>query len=366
MPQCVVLYIYIFPIYCYNDCVLNKIFIFRFYILQSQWKQFEVYANDSRFASVVRELPFIVESSKSKSTIQKYKCYFNKFQNWCNSHSIQSLPASSTTVSLYIGGLIQQGTSVTILESSFYAIKWYHDFNFENNPCSNKILSLILEGGKRLLSKPVCKKDPITPDILRLIIQRFGDKRDLSKLRVCSLFLLGFSGFLRYNELSNIKMNNLEFHDTYLKLVIEKSKTDIYRRGSSVIIAKTGNDLCPIFWLKAYIESAGLALNTDSYIFRSISLLKSKGIYKLCDRNVPLSYTRAREILLNSLEEVGLDKSRFGLHSLRSGGATTGANRGISDRLIKIHGRWVTDRAKDGYIKDSVESQMAVSLNLGI
>jgi hypothetical protein len=64
----------------------------------------------------------------------------------------------------HIGGLIQQGSSVAILDSSFYAIKWYHDFYFENNLCSNKLLSLILEGGKRL-SKPVCKKDPITPDI---------------------------------------------------------------------------------------------------------------------------------------------------------------------------------------------------------
>ena len=311
-------------------------------------------------------MPFFVEASKSNSTIKKYECYFKKFQQWCTSHSLQFLPASPTTVSLYIGGFIQQGTSVSILESSFYAIKWYHDFNFERNPCSNKVVCLILEGGKRLLSKPISKKDPITPDILHLIVQRFGDKKDLSKLRICCLFLLGFSGFLRYSELSYIKMNNIEFHDTYIKLFISKSKTDIYRRGSSIIIAKTSNDLCPVFWLKLYIDSAGLSLNSDSYLFRSISFVKSKGVYKLCDRNVPLSYTRAREILLNSLEQVGLDKSRFGLHSLRSGGATTGANRGVSDRLIKMHGRWVTDRSKDGYIKDSIESQMAVSLNLGI
>jgi len=75
------------------------------------------------------------------------------------------LPATSATVSIYIGGLIQQGISVAILDSSFHGIKWYHDFYFENNPCSNKLLSLIHEGDKRLLCKPVCKKDPITLDI---------------------------------------------------------------------------------------------------------------------------------------------------------------------------------------------------------
>ena len=162
---------------------------------------------------------------------------------------------------------------------------------------------------------PFVKKDPITPDILQRIIAVFGDRNGVSKLRICVLFLLGFSGFLRYSELSNIKMNNSELQDTHVKITIEKSKTDMYRRGSSVIIAKTDNDLCPVFWLKRYIELNDLEYNSDEYICRSLPFFKSKGVHKLCTRNVPLSYTRARAILLSSLDRVGLDKSRFGLHS---------------------------------------------------
>jgi hypothetical protein len=114
------------------------IFIISFCILVSigQWKQFNGYANDSRFANIVHHLPSFVQSSKSDSTLKKYKCYFKKFERLCK---------SSATVSIYIGGLIQQGSSVAILDSSFYA-----SFYFENNLCSNKLLSLILEGGKRL------------------------------------------------------------------------------------------------------------------------------------------------------------------------------------------------------------------------
>ena len=65
-------------------------------------------------------------------------------------------------------------------------------------------------------------------------------------------------------------MSNLEFQDTHVKITIEKSKTDMYmyRRGSSVIIAKTDNDLCPLFWLKRYIELTELKYNSDEYIFR--------------------------------------------------------------------------------------------------
>ncbi|XP_068236956.1 uncharacterized protein [Palaemon carinicauda] len=37
------------------------------------------------------------------------------------------------------------------------------------------------------------------------------------------------------------------------------------------------------------------------------------------------------------------------------GGATSAANNGIKDRLSKRHGRWKSDKAKDGYIKDSLK-----------
>ena len=56
-----------------------------------------------------------------------------------------------------------------------------------------------------------------------------------------------------------------------------------------------------------------------------------------------LSYTRSRERLLEVLENVGIDSSSFGLHSLRIGKATVAAEKNVSERLIKIHGGWKTD-----------------------
>ena len=49
---------------------------------------------------------------------------------------------------------------------------------------------------------------------------------------------------------------------------------------------------------------------------------------------------------------------------LRVGGASVAANAGVSDRLFKRHGRWKTDRAKDGYIKDNLEVLLSVSRSL--
>ena len=39
------------------------------------------------------------------------------------------------------------------------------------------------------------------------------------------------------------------------------------------------------------------------------------------------------------------------------------ANAGVSDRLFKHHGRsWKTDQAKDGYIKDKLESLLSLGV----
>ena len=68
-----------------------------------------------------------------------------------------------------------------------------------------------------------------------------------------------------------------------------------------------------------------------------------------------LSYTRIRELY---------DPRQCGLHSLRAGGATFAANAVVPDCLFRIHGRWKSESAKEGYIEDSVASCMAVSSSL--
>ena len=79
-----------------------------------------------------------------------------------------------------------------------------------------------------------------------------------------------------------------------------------------------------------------------------------------------LSYTRCREVLFKKIADVGLDPKSFSWHNFRSGGASTAANGGICDRMFKHHGRWRSENAKDGYVADSLECRLAVSMPLGL
>ena len=71
-----------------------------------------------------------------------------------------------------------------------------------------------------------------------------------------------------------------------------------------------------------------------------------------------------REVFLAKLDQLGYDRSQFGLHSLRAGRATAAAAAGVPDRLFKRHGRWKSETAKDGYVKDSEGARLAVSKGL--
>lgn len=103
-----------------------------------------------------------------------------------------------------------------------------------------------------------------------------------------------------------------------------------------------------------------LNVSASDYLFTAITYKKSLGVFKVGNASKPLPYTRAREILLSALSNIGFDGSQFSLHSLRRGGATTASNNNVPDRLLKENGRWASDKAKDGYIDDSIQ------MNLGL
>ena len=127
-----------------------------------------------------------------------------------------------------------------------------------------------------------------------------------------------------------------------------------------------GSILCPVENFAEYLRLADIHEHSDEYVFRAITVFKKLKVEKLRQKNHPLSYSRMREILLASLTNIGLNKTLFGLHSLRSGGATSAANAGVPDRLFKRHGRWRSDRAKNGYIEDCLTSLLSISQSLGI
>ncbi len=346
----------------YNVCFTIAHFsdIFRV----GRWKQNSDISDE--LSTLKARLPEYCLSSRSLNTRKKYQYAFNAFCKWTKIHNITPLPSSDYTVSLYLIHISQNAKSASKINEVIYAISWAHKLAGFNNPCTSELVTFVNEGAQRKLGHFITKKDPITPDILRKIVHTYGTlNSNLKDLRTVCMCLLSYAGFLRFSELVNLRGIDIKIYSTHANLYLAKSKTDIYREGRDVVISRTNLVTCPVSMLERYLKLASITSNSDEFVFRSVNFCKSDNSYKLRSTG-PLSYTRAREILLSSLQSIGLDSKKFGLHSLRSGGASAAAAAGVEDRLFKKHGRWKSDTAKDGYVKESLKDRLSVTNNIGI
>lgn len=93
---------------------------------------------------------------------------------------------------------------------------------------------------------------------------------------------------------------------------------------------------------------AGIHDKSNLPLFRPLVFHRSNSSYTL--RYGKISYTSCREILRDSLKQLGFNHDDHGLHSLRSGEITSvvrNSCNSLSERLLKLHGRWKTDAAED-------------------
>ena len=193
------------------------------------------------------------------------------------------------------------------------------------------------------LGGPCRKKDPVTSDIIIELCDSLRESQDLCTVRNLCMITLAYSGFLRFNELSNIRCKNLSLQDDYLKLNIPKSKTDQYRHGCEILISKGLTSACPVTMLQRYMSLANLEFESDSFLFKAVN--KTKSGAKLIFKDKKLSYTRAKECIVSLFKSVDQNLN-VGLHSLRPGGVSTAANNEVNDRCLKRHGRWKTEVLK--------------------
>ena len=323
---------------------------------------------DDDLKDLAKDLPELAKACRSKGTVKNYVTAFNRFKNWAKDYEeITVLPAQPTYIALYLSHLSRISVTHAPISLGFYAISWAHRTAGFDDPTTHQLVKMVRESAVRNLGKGNNKKQPLEARDIREIVSKLGHKNcNLMELRTVTICILCFAGFLRFDEVSNLKFSDIEFEETYFRLFIEKSKTDVCRTGAWVYIAKSYTSACPYTILKRYISMSEFKTHSEKFLFRSVSYYKTLNKHKLRPGNKPITYTCARELILQVFKDIGLNEKEFGTHSLRAGGATAAANNYVSDRLFKKHGRWRSERAKDGYIKESLDQLLSVSINLGL
>ena len=256
--------------------------------------------------------------------------------------------------------LIEQSHSRSIIDSAFYGIKWAHSLAGIPSPTDNPIVEAVRSASKRILGTAIVnRKEPISSSVIHDIISRSN-----LETRNVTLYVLSFAGFFRFDDVSRIRRNDIFFNEGFMVIKVPKGKNDQLRRGDEVVISELPSPACPVKLLKKYLTNLQIPPDSRDLIFKPIS--KGKDSCKLIAPDKPISYSTMRRAFRRDLKTTGADPSKFGLHSLRSGGASMAANSGVSDKVFQRHGRWKSTKAKDIYVDDDLGQRLSVSKFLGL
>ena len=261
--------------------------------LRANIEQRLVEANVSQKGLAERISSYLVSSRADKTAI-KYKSTLNRFQRFCCERGYIYLPANPIHVTVYLSDLLDQRVSYGVIAAAFYAIKWVHNINNYQDPTENGFVKSLLDAAKRLRSNPVKRKDVINSKLLIQLCDQYIGSAKLTDIRDLAMILIGYAGLLRFDEISNIRSNDISFKENHLEIIIRRRKTDKFRAGNKVFISKGNTLACAYGMLKCYIDISGVDIKSDTYLFKPI--FKSKGQCKLIYKDKPISYTRTRRV----------------------------------------------------------------------
>jgi integrase len=311
---------------------------------------------------LLQQIPDVLDSARAPSTSALYKNAFQKWSVWVRKYpTLVVMPATPETVMLYFMFLRQSAHSFSTINLASSAIAWGHCMSGFISPTKSALVSEFLNGLKVQLAKPRVPKEPFLVSHVHKFLE-IMNKRSLTDCRDTCMIVLAFHGFFRFDELSKIKVGQVHFFPTHVDIMVEHAKNDQLREGNTVSIAKLSSAGCPVQMLAFYMKMSDNEKDANKYLFRRIIVQNSRKI--LFQKNVPVTYTSVRDMVKRKASQIGLDPTKFCTHSMRAGGSSAAANAGINDRIFQRHGRWASVSAKDGYIKDSLEQRLSVTLAL--
>lgn len=263
---------------------------------------------------------YIVQS-KAQNTIRAYRSGWASFTSWCRSNSLESLPATPTTVALYIAAQASDH-KVATLQQRISAISQAHQAAGHESPTRSLQVRLVLQGARRLKGTAPAQKAPAVVNELRQMVEKIPDT--IQGQRDRALLLVGFASACRRSEMVALDAEDLEWGANGVIITIRRSKTDQEGAGRRVAIPfGSRSETCPVKALREWLDSAKI---TEGAVFRSVD--RSGNVFgRLTPQSVPLVVKRYAEM-------VGLDPSKYAGHSLRSGCVTSAVQAGAPEHLI--------------------------------
>ena len=295
------------------------------------------------------------------STRGTYNTHLKSYLSFCNLLACSPLPVTQETVCRYVAHLSAR-LSYSSVRQYLSVLRYISlEANLPNPLLDNWHLSTLLKGLKREMGASVCKKAPVTPELLlgmrsRLIMSSSLDRAVWAAALLMFFCLLRKSNALPASLNSFCPGKHLARQDFSLApqglpygLVVNLrwSKTIQYRERALLcpLPKLPGHPLCPVTAL-----AAAFALDPLPHREGPAFWFSHNGVWK------PLTYPTFLTRFRTLLSALGRDPASFAAHSFRRGGASWAFAQGLPGEFIKILGDW-RSQAYLGYLEIPMASK---------
>jgi integrase len=270
---------------------------------------------------------------KSANTLKSYKSAFRPWKKFAADNGLMVFPIDRIEFMVFLIHRAEAGASWSTLNLCINSVKFFLQLFRRDNVCNDIVDFQVMHFLKKCSRKPDRKMRPLTKAEFDLIISKHLFVKTLEILRNLCILIFGWIGFLRYDDLAQIKCCNLQIVHDEVRLKLFDAKNDKFKKGQNIRF-RLNAVLLGIF--KRYILVSGLnGYMKDPNVFLFCNVLNNK-----CDFVDKLSYSRVRKALLSLCNFAGVNSERIGTHSLRIGGCTEASKRGVPDYILDFHGRW--------------------------
>ena len=182
--------------------------------------------------------------------------WYNRYLNWAQRfEELHVLPVNELALAMFLLSLHQQGNAPSTIKQCVSAINWIHHLSGLAKPSDYPMIKTITEGCSRAAGTHTTRKEPITAEILQKLkgqMEATQNPMHLMDKRLFTYALVSYAGFLRFDEAAHLRCSDITFSTSHVPLFIERSKTDVYRNGRTVLLARTGTVICPVKCLLEY------------------------------------------------------------------------------------------------------------------
>ena len=346
------------------------------------------------------ELMRDLSASLKPKTTNSYAPYYAQWRDYCQQRRAPPMPACPFRLASFLSSLSSDNKTVEPTRKRVCAINHYHSVAGFPPPCQHPFVQRIVRGIKRRLGSRGSPSEPITLQEIYVARASAVAAGETGLMYVADICAVMQEAQLRWDDIADIRLGDIIWSDSAVRLLIVDSKTDATKQGQfgTLSFSLATHSACQrlLQLIRQGISGfsklscrmrhtllAGLERQRASLPYKeeqtsTASTLPSDILQAATDLSLPLAnlpllgtwpwmatptsllQSLSYNCFLSHLKRLFHGKPRVSTHSLRRGGTTEKIAAGIEPRLVQWLGRWKSAESFEGYVGARTNVVLAV------